>query len=41
MKEIQQELDFIYITSDGKKFISKKRAIDHQKKINSKIFNFF
>ena len=30
---IGQELDFVYITSDGNKFLDYKKAKKHQKKI--------
>ena len=33
---IKQELDFVYITSDGKKFLSKDKANKHEKSIQPK-----
>ena len=33
---IATELDFIYITRDGKRFISMEEAIKHRKKIKNK-----
>ncbi len=33
---INQELDYVYITSDGKKFLNYKKAKKHQIKIKVK-----
>ena len=33
---ISQELDFVYITKDGKRFLSYKKARSHQIKILNK-----
>ena len=34
--DLKQEIDFIYITNDGKKFVYLEDAIKHQKKITKK-----
>ena len=31
MKEIYSELDFVYICSDGKKFVTENEAKEHEK----------
>ena len=31
--DIKQELEYVYITKDGKKFLNKNNAINHMKKI--------
>ena len=38
-KEIKQELGFIYICN-GKKFISKKEAVEYKKNLKTKYFPF-
>ena len=34
MKEIYSELDFVYICSDGKRFISEGEAKKHEEKLS-------
>ena len=38
--DIKQELGFIYICN-GKKFTSKKEAVQYKKRLDKKHFNFF
>ena len=40
--EITSELDFVYICSDGKKFLDRKEAEEHEREINSIVdhYNF-
>ena len=35
--DIKQELDFVYITKDGKRFVELSKAIAHQKRIKNKL----
>ena len=42
--KIQKELDFVYVCTDGKRFLLKERAEKHQQKLDEsgntyKIFN--
>ena len=43
MKEIYSELDFVYVCSDGKKFITEERAKKHEEELREEdtygIFN--
>ena len=32
---VTKELDHVYVCSDGKKFIDREQAIEHEKSINS------
>ena len=34
MKEIYSELDFVYICSDGKKFLEEEKAKKHEEKLS-------
>ena len=34
MKEIYSELDFVYICSDGKKFLEEEEAKKHEEKLS-------
>ena len=39
-KDIKQELGFIYIVN-GKKFLTKKKAVKYKKSLERQYFNFF
>tara|TARA_Y100001963_G_C6700960_1_gene409461 strand:- start:825 stop:968 length:144 start_codon:yes stop_codon:yes gene_type:complete len=36
--KIKSEIDFVYISTDGKRFLDLKSAIEHQEKIDSIYF---
>lgn len=37
MKEIKHEIDFVYISSDGRKFFTKEKAEKYQRRLNKKL----
>tara|TARA_B000000609_G_C24069707_1_gene291309 strand:- start:61 stop:189 length:129 start_codon:yes stop_codon:yes gene_type:complete len=37
MKDISQEIDNVFITADGKKFLSLEKAKRHQRKLKKKL----